>query len=147
MESDNWVVQNLVNALNTWNEKLAEIWQIITQSPENFKGGGDLECDCNDSWRIAGNRICLTGAVLCGGSSKDLREFYGCEEAGTCGKDFYSFCHSKRSSHLWVGADDGAVSDRAGSDQYHYELRRFWSDAGDGSSAGDRDSGRRLRIF
>lgn len=37
--SDNWVVQNLVNALNTWNEKLAEIWQIITQSPEVFKGG------------------------------------------------------------------------------------------------------------
>lgn len=40
MESDNWVVQNLVNALETWNEKLAEVWQIITQSPENFKGGG-----------------------------------------------------------------------------------------------------------
>ena len=37
--SDNWVVQNLENALNTWNEKLAEIWTIITQSPENFKGG------------------------------------------------------------------------------------------------------------
>ena len=37
--SDNWVVQNLQNALNTWNEKLAEIWQLITQSPENFKGG------------------------------------------------------------------------------------------------------------
>lgn len=37
--SDNWVVQNLQNALNTWNEKLAEIWQIITQSPEEFKGG------------------------------------------------------------------------------------------------------------
>lgn len=37
--SDNWVVQNLVNVLNTWNEKLAEIWQIITQSPDAFKGG------------------------------------------------------------------------------------------------------------
>ena len=37
--SDNWVVQNLENALNTWNEKLAEIWQLITQSPEDFKGG------------------------------------------------------------------------------------------------------------
>lgn len=24
MESDNWVVQNLVNALNTWNDKLAD---------------------------------------------------------------------------------------------------------------------------
>ena len=37
--SDNWIVQNLQNALDTWNEKLAEIWQIITQSPQDFKGG------------------------------------------------------------------------------------------------------------
>ena len=37
--SDNWIVQNLENALETWNEKLSEIWQLITQSPENFKGG------------------------------------------------------------------------------------------------------------
>ena len=37
--SDNWVVQNLENALETWNEKLAEIWMLVTQSPENFKGG------------------------------------------------------------------------------------------------------------
>ncbi len=40
LESDNWIVQNLQNALDTWNEKPAEIWQIIMQSPENFKGGG-----------------------------------------------------------------------------------------------------------
>ena len=37
--SDNWVVQNLENALETWNEKLAEIWQLLTQSPEEFKDG------------------------------------------------------------------------------------------------------------
>ena len=37
--SDNWVVQNLQNALDTWNSKLGEIWQIITQTPETFKGG------------------------------------------------------------------------------------------------------------
>ena len=37
--SDNWVVQNLENALNTWNEKLAEIWKLITMSPQDFKGG------------------------------------------------------------------------------------------------------------
>lgn len=35
----NWVTQNLENALDTWNNKLAEIWQLITQSPETFKGG------------------------------------------------------------------------------------------------------------
>jgi len=33
------IIDNLTNALNTWNEKLSEIWQLITQSPENFKGG------------------------------------------------------------------------------------------------------------
>lgn len=37
--SDNWVVQNLENALETWNEKLSEIWTLITQSPQDFKGG------------------------------------------------------------------------------------------------------------
>lgn len=38
--SDNWVVQNLQNALDTWNSKLSEIWQLITTSPQDFKGGG-----------------------------------------------------------------------------------------------------------
>lgn len=37
--SDNWVVQNLQNTLGTWNEKLAEIWTLLTQSPKDFKGG------------------------------------------------------------------------------------------------------------
>ena len=38
--SDNWVVQHLINTLNTWNEKLAEVWQLLSMSPESFKGGG-----------------------------------------------------------------------------------------------------------
>ena len=37
--SDNWVVQNLQSTLGTWNEKLAEIWTLLTQSPKAFKGG------------------------------------------------------------------------------------------------------------
>ena len=36
--SDNWVVQNLENALETWNSKLSEIWQLLTTSPQQFKG-------------------------------------------------------------------------------------------------------------
>ena len=39
MESDNWIVQNLQNALDTWNSKLADIWNLVTQTPETFKGG------------------------------------------------------------------------------------------------------------
>ena len=45
--SDNWVVQNLQNALDTWNGKLGEIWTLITQSPETFKGG--------DIWQVVVN--------------------------------------------------------------------------------------------
>ena len=37
--SNNWVVQNLQKTLSTWNEKLAEIWSLLTQAPSEFKGG------------------------------------------------------------------------------------------------------------
>ena len=47
MESDNWIVQNLQNALDTWNGKLSEIWQLLTQSPQTFKGGGIWEVIVN----------------------------------------------------------------------------------------------------
>ena len=40
MNSGNWILDNIANALNTWNAKLAEIRQLITQSLETFKGGG-----------------------------------------------------------------------------------------------------------
>ena len=45
--SENWVVQNLQNALNTWNEKQTEIWTLISQSPTEFKNG--------DIWNIVTN--------------------------------------------------------------------------------------------
>lgn len=37
--SDNWVVQNLQNALSTWDSKLSEIWSLIMETPETFKDG------------------------------------------------------------------------------------------------------------
>ena len=37
--SDNWVVSTLENALNGWNNKLAEIWSLVSQTPESFRGG------------------------------------------------------------------------------------------------------------
>jgi hypothetical protein len=50
--SDNWVVQNIQSALGTWNGKLAELWALLTQSPETFKGG--------DIWNIINT---LAGAM------------------------------------------------------------------------------------
>ena len=38
--SDNWVVGNSQNALDTWNAKVTELWSLILTDPKNFKGGG-----------------------------------------------------------------------------------------------------------
>ena len=37
--SDNWIVNILENALTDWNGKLSEIWTLLTQTPQSFKGG------------------------------------------------------------------------------------------------------------
>ena len=36
---DSWIVSNLNAALTTWNDKLGEIWQLLTTSPQTFKDG------------------------------------------------------------------------------------------------------------
>ena len=38
------IIDNLTNAINTWNEKLAEIWLLLTQTPQNFK--------CGNIWNV-----------------------------------------------------------------------------------------------
>lgn len=83
MESDNWVVQNLVNALETWNSKLAEIWQIITQSPETFKGG--------DIWNVI---VDINGALQAIGYAL-LVLFFAVGVVKTCG----SFVEVKKPEH------------------------------------------------
>jgi len=37
--SDNWVIQNLERSFSVWNDKLSELWQIVAESPESFRGG------------------------------------------------------------------------------------------------------------
>lgn len=81
--SDNWVVQNLENALETWNEKLAEIWQLITQSPEQFKGG--------TIWNVI---VGIHGAVQAIGLAL-LVLFFVVGVMKTCG----SFAELKRPEH------------------------------------------------
>lgn len=35
-----WIQGNLQNSLDTWNGKMQEIWSLVSQSPQEFKGGG-----------------------------------------------------------------------------------------------------------
>ena len=84
--SDNWIVQNLENALETWNEKLAEIWQLITQSPEQFKGG--------TIWNVI---VGIHGAVQAIGLAL-LVLFFVVGVMKTCG----SFAELKRPEHALI---------------------------------------------
>lgn len=83
MSSGNWVIDNLNNALQTWNEKLAEIWQLVTQSPTEFKGGG--------IWNVIVN---INGALQAIGLAL-LVLFFVIGVVKTCG----SFAEVKKPEH------------------------------------------------
>ena len=36
---NNWIVENLTNAFDVWNSKMTEMWSLLTESPQTFKGG------------------------------------------------------------------------------------------------------------
>ena len=77
--SDNWVVQNLQNALGTWNDKLAEVWQLMTMSPEKFKGGGiwNVILSINGAMQAIGLALLvlffLAGVVQTSASLSDIK--------------------------------------------------------------------------
>ena len=64
--SDNWVIQNLENALSTWNEKLTEIWSLLTTTPQDFKGGGIWEVivDINGAVQAIGYALLVLFFVI-----------------------------------------------------------------------------------
>lgn len=79
MGSGNWIIDNIANALDTWNAKLTEIWQLITQSPETFKGGGiwDVVNDINGALKAIGYALLvlffLVGVVKTCGSFTEIK--------------------------------------------------------------------------
>ena len=36
---NNWIVENLTNAFSVWTSKMTEMWSLLTESPQTFKGG------------------------------------------------------------------------------------------------------------
>ena len=83
MNSGNWIIDNIMNALSVWNAKLQEIWLLITQSPENFKGGG--------IWSVV---VSINGALKAIGFAL-LVLFFVVGVMKTCG----SFAEVKRPEH------------------------------------------------
>lgn len=78
--SGNWIVDNLNSALGTWNSKLSEIWQLLSTSPEEFKGGGvwDVIQNIHSALQAVGYALLVLffvmGVVKTCGSFAELRK-------------------------------------------------------------------------
>ena len=78
--SGNWIVDNLNSALETWNGKLMEIWQLISTTPEEFKGGGvwDVIVNINGALQAIGYALLVLffvmGVVKTCGSFTELKK-------------------------------------------------------------------------
>ena len=77
--SDNWIVGNLQSAFDTWNGKLAEIWSLVTASPETFRGGAVWSAivGINDALKAVGYGLLVLffamGIFQSAASFKDLQ--------------------------------------------------------------------------
>ena len=80
MGTGNWILDNLYSALQFWNAKLAEIWMLITQSPQSFKGGGiwDVVTGINGALKAIGYALLvlffLVGVVKTCGSFAEIKK-------------------------------------------------------------------------
>ena len=79
MESGNWIIDNLLFALKVWNEKLQEIWALLTTSPQSFKGGAiwNVIVSINGALKAIGTALLvlffLVGVVKTAGSISEVK--------------------------------------------------------------------------
>ena len=75
---NNWIVENLNQAFRTWNEKLLEMWSLLTESPQTFQGGSVWRTmsNINGGMQAIGyGLLVLFFAMAIFRSSASLREF------------------------------------------------------------------------
>lgn len=75
---DGWIIENLNNALETWNTKLSEVWELLSATPQNFKGGGvwSVITSINDGLVAIGLALLVVfTAISIFGSAMNFRDF------------------------------------------------------------------------
>ena len=106
MTNSNLVVQNLENAINTWNSKLSEIWTLITQSPEQFKGGTIWEVILNINHTLQAIGLALLVLFFVVGVVKTCSSFSEVKKTRTTFKVISSFCNSTRTCCIRIRFND-----------------------------------------
>lgn len=93
--SNNWVVQNISNAINTWNDKLSEIWRLLTESPESFKGGTiwNVMVNINDALKAVGYALLVLFFLM--GIMRQFNSFHELKRPEQAIKLFVRFAVAK----------------------------------------------------
>lgn len=136
MGDNNWIIENLRKALDMWNNKLGEIWALMSQSPESFKGGAvwDVMADINGALKAIGYGLLVLFFVM--GVMKTVSRL----------KTLHPFCLGGSGNHLLHGYLTDGLRNRARGDIHHYVIFRPHAGYGHGPPTdGDRrDNQRRL---
>ena len=122
--SGNWIIDNLNYALSTWNGKLAEIWTLISTSPEEFKGGGgwNVIVNVNDGLKAVGYALLVLFFVM--GVVKTMGSFAEMHKPEQAVKCLVRFVLAQVAVSHWHGDHDGPIQHRPGGWCPPYELVR-----------------------
>lgn len=81
---DNWIIENLTGAFDTWNSKLTEIWSLVSETPQSFKDGAiwELAVKINGALQAIGyGLLILFFAISIFKSTANFRDFRRPEQA------------------------------------------------------------------
>ena len=86
---------NLNAALSTWNDKLAEIWSLLTESPQTFKGGQvwGVMTGIHSALQAIGYGLLVL--FFCRRRYENLRQFCRSQKAGTRAEIVHPLCAGK----------------------------------------------------
>ena len=97
MSENSWVLDSLNWALDTWNEKLYEIWQLLTESPETFRGGGVWQVMLNVNGALKAISYGLLVLFFAVGVVKTCGSFVDLKRPGQAVRLFVRFVLAKAS--------------------------------------------------
>ena len=93
--SNNWIVENIQNAIDTWNDKFAEIWRLLSESPTEFKGGAiwNVMVNINDTLKAVGYALLVLFFLM--GIMKHYNSFQEIKRPEQALKLFIRFVQAK----------------------------------------------------
>ena len=80
---DNWIIESLKWTFEMWNDKQAEIWELVSTTPQEFKNGEIWEVIKSINGALQAIGLALLVVFFLIGIIKTCRKFYRSKETRT----------------------------------------------------------------